>query len=221
MEIPKRITPLLAEEVGWHIGDGSMNWYSKQNGKNKGFYQLRGHHTDDKHHYIKRIKPTFKKLYDIDISLRDMPSTRVFGFQLWNNTLVAFKQELGLPLGKKTNIVIPETFLKTEELTKSVLRGIFGTDGCIYLDPRKEKLYPRMEIKTISKTLAIQIHKEFNNLGLRTTKYLYEDNGLGNRKPSYTIVTRGEKMLELFMKTICPKNPKFIQKYYFYCQKIL
>jgi len=81
MKFPSKITPELAEEVGWHIGDGSMNIY-KNRGKSKGFYQLRGHIEDDKEHYIKRIAPLFKKLFDIDLSIREMPSTRVVGFQI-------------------------------------------------------------------------------------------------------------------------------------------
>jgi len=56
-----------------------MNYYNNK-GYQKGIYQLRGHFKDDKEHYIKRIKPIFKRLYDFDIRLRDMPSTRVFGF---------------------------------------------------------------------------------------------------------------------------------------------
>ena len=79
MKIPKSITPALAEETGWHIGDGSMNYY-KNRGKLKGLYQLRGHIGDDRVHYIERIKPVFKQLYNLDVSLREMPSTRVFGF---------------------------------------------------------------------------------------------------------------------------------------------
>ena len=47
MQIPKNISSELAEEVGWHIGDGSMNFY-KNRGKIRGFYQLRGHIEDDK-----------------------------------------------------------------------------------------------------------------------------------------------------------------------------
>lgn len=35
--LPKDITPELAEEVGWHIGDGSMNYYHNK-GESKGFY---------------------------------------------------------------------------------------------------------------------------------------------------------------------------------------
>ena len=47
MQIPDDISLELAEEVGWHIGDGSMNFY-KNRGKVKGLYQLRGHIEDDK-----------------------------------------------------------------------------------------------------------------------------------------------------------------------------
>lgn len=86
------ISEELAEEVGWHIGDGSMNFY-KQNNRLKGVYQLRGHIEDDKEHYIIRIKPLIKKIYNIDVKLREMPSTRVFGFQVWNDQLVKFKNK--------------------------------------------------------------------------------------------------------------------------------
>src|SRR3989338_7844348 len=110
MDFPSNISNELAEEVGWHIGDGSMNFY-KNSGKLRGIYQLRGHIEEDREHYIKRIKPLFKQIYNLDISLRKMPSTRVFGFQVWNDDLVKFKQGLGLTLGKKFDISIPKVFL--------------------------------------------------------------------------------------------------------------
>ena len=46
MKVPTEITEELAEETGWHIGDGSMNFYCNQ-GKLKGLYSLRGHIVDD------------------------------------------------------------------------------------------------------------------------------------------------------------------------------
>ena len=135
--LPKLINSELAEETGWHIGDGSMNYY-RNRGKIRGIYQLRGHIEDDRLHYIRRIKPLFKSLYNLDISLRDMPSTRVFGFQIWNNELIDFKHKLGLPLGKKFDVSIPYVFLEDTELISSVIRGIFDTDkGNLF---RKEKL---------------------------------------------------------------------------------
>ena len=126
--IPHKIMVELAEETGWHIGDGSMNFYNNK-GYQKGIYQLRGHIKEDRNHYINVIKPIFRLLYGIEISLREMPSTRVYGFQIWSNKLVSFKSRLGLPLGKKFNISIPKIFLNDNKLKIAIVRGIFDTDG--------------------------------------------------------------------------------------------
>ena len=64
MQLPMEISQELAEETGWHIGDGSMNFYKNRN-KIKGLYQLRGHIEDDKEHYEKRIRPLFEKLFGV------------------------------------------------------------------------------------------------------------------------------------------------------------
>lgn len=208
IKIPNKVTLDLAEEVGWHIGDGSMNYYN-----NKGFYQLRGHIEDDREHYISRIAPIFKKLYGINLNLREMPSTRVFGFQIWSNELIKFKQKLGLSVGKKFDISIPNIFLKEKELKLSVLRGIFDTDGSINLEKKNNKLYPRIYISTICPTLACQLFSLFNEMGLRATKYSEIYNKQFNRQRNYRITIRGEKMLHDFMKIIKPKNPKHLIKY--------
>ncbi len=213
--IPTSITPELAEETGWHIGDGSMNFYNNK-GYKKGIYQLRGHIEDDKEHYIIRIKPIFKLLYGININLREMPSTRVFGFQIWNDELVRFKEKLGLPLGKKFDVVIPETFLTNNELRIAVIRGIFDTDGCVYLEKKNNKLYPRMQIVTISEKLAVQLLNIFNSLGLRTTMHKEKSNRGGNRMQAYLVSIRGTEMFHKFMEIIKPANPKHIKKYNFY-----
>lgn len=95
MKIPSKISTELAEEIGWHIGDGSMNFY-KNRRKLRGLYQLRGHIEDDKKHYEKRVKPLFEKLFEIKLKIREMPSTRVTGFQIWNNELINFKKKVGI-----------------------------------------------------------------------------------------------------------------------------
>jgi hypothetical protein len=212
MKFPSKITPELAEEVGWHIGDGSMNIY-KNRGKSKGFYQLRGHIEDDKEHYIKRIAPLFKKLFDIDLSIREMPSTRVVGFQIWNDDLVKFKKDLGLPLGKKEEIEIPKEFLTNSDLKKAVVKGIFDTDGGIYLERKNGKLYPRIYITTISFNLSEQILRFFIEMNFRTTRHSQLYNKEFNRKRSYVLVIRGEKMFHKFVKEISPQNPKHLEKY--------
>jgi DNA-binding transcriptional regulator WhiA len=215
-KFPKEVSEELAEETGWHIGDGSMNYY-KNHKKMTGLYQLRGHIEDDRPHYIQRIKPIFKNLYGIDISLREMLSTRVFGFQIWSNDLVKFKQELGLKIGPKIDVVIPSKFLTEDKLKIAVIRGIFDTDGCVYLEKKNHKLYPRTQIVTISKKLAEQLKSIFIYLGLRAT--MHEDKSMrGNRKIFYAIVIRGEEMFHKFIEVISPQNPKHIAKYYKFTQ---
>ncbi len=212
MQIPKGFSSELAEEVGWHIGDGSMNFY-KNRGKTRGFYQLRGHIEDDKEHYEKRIKPLFDRLFDLKVSIRKMPSTRVVGFQIWNDNLINFKKNLGLPLGYKYNIEIPRIFLSENNLKKAVIRGIFDTDGGIYLQRKNNKIYPRIYITTISFKLSEQLLKLFDELGLRATRYSKLYNKKFNRKRSYILTIRGVEMFHKFMNKISPKNPKHIKKY--------
>ena len=212
ISLPLNITEELAEETGWHIGDGSMNYYNNK-GYQKGIYQLRGHIGDDKEHYINRIKPIFRILYDVDISLREMPSTRVFGFQIWSNKLVSFKRKLGLPLGKKLDIKIPTKFLDDEKLKIAVIRGIFDTDGGIQLMRKNNKLYPIVYLVTISKNLNYQLLEMLNILNIRATSYNWLSKK-GNRKRAYRISIRGTKMLDKFMEIIKPANPKHVKKYF-------
>jgi len=219
MIIPK-ISSKLAEEIGWHIGDGSMNFYKQEN-KLRGLYQLRGHIEDDRQHYIKRVKPLFESVYNMKIKLREMPSTRVFGFQIWNNDLVEFKQKLGLPLGKKLDIIIPKLFLTNNKLKAVVIRGIFDTDGGIYLEKKNNKIYLRVYIKTICPTLARQLQEVFKELNLRATLYSQISNREDKRKRIFTITIRGEQEFHKFMKIISPKNPKHIRKYNLFINKNL
>jgi len=212
MRFPSIISLELAEEVGWHIGDGSMNFY-KNKGKLRGFYQLRGHIEDDKEHYEKRIKHLFKKLFDIEVRIREMPSTRVIGFQIWNSDLIEFKKKLGLPLGKKYEIEIPKKFLANTNLKKAIIKGIFDTDGGIYLERKNKKLYPRMYITTISFKLSEQLLELLREIGFRVTRYSQLYNQEFNRKRSYIITIRGVEMFHKFMKEINPQNPKHQRKY--------
>jgi len=215
ISIPNRITEDLAEETGWHIGDGSMNFY-KNRGKLRGIYQLRGHIVDDREHYLRRVKPIFLSVYAINVNFREMPSTRVYGFQIWSDELVKFKNGLGLPLGKKTNVSIPPVFLKKGKHKVAVIRGIFDTDGGIYLEKKNNKLYPRIEIRTISQILANQILYILQELGFRATKHSELTNKKYNRNRTYVLSVRGNEMFDKWMKIIDPKNPKHEMKYFTY-----
>lgn len=211
--IPTKIDELLAEETGLHIGDGTMNFY-KQKNKIKGSYQLRGHIIDDKLHYKKRIKIIYKELYNVNVPLKEMKKTGVFGFQIWNNPLINFKSKiLKLPLGPKKEISIPYQFLNKKSLKMAVIKGIYDTDGCLYLEKKRNKsLYPRVKFTTTSNILAKQIKKELVKLNIRATHYFHKRKEI-NWNDLHSVEVRGEAMLVKFFAIINPGNPKHIQKY--------
>ena len=177
--IPEKLSDELAEETGLHIGDGSMNFYNNKNNF-KGMYSLRGHIFDDVDHYKKRISKLYKEIYSFVPNLLSMKSTGVFGFQVWSDCIVTFKNEvLGLPLGNKINIKIPKILLNDKDYFISVIRGIFDTDGCIYLEKKNNKLYPRIQIATISSILAEQMVNNLIRIGFRATKHVENRESMG------------------------------------------
>ena len=213
--IPQKISPPLAEETGLHIGDGTMGFYNSR-GKIKGSFALRGHLIDDRPHYDSVIKGLYKEVYGISISLREMQSTGVYGFQIWNNDLVEFKsKKLGLPLGKKMDITIPPFFLENKENKISVLRGIYDTDGCLYLEKKKNKLYPRIKFSTTSLPLIHQLRQILSELNLRATSYSHIRQN-PNWRTLHVIEIRGETNLNKFFNIIKPNNQKHLNKYYYF-----
>ena len=208
--IPEQISEELAEETGLHIGDGSMNFY-RQKEKLKGIYSLRGHLIDDKKHYDTRIKELYFKLYNLKISLREMKNSGVYGFQIWSDALVNFKNKiLNLPLGKKLDVKIHPILINKFPI--STIRGIFDTDGCLYLEKKNNKLYPRIQIANISKSVIEQLKNILKKNGFvvtKVTRFRQEQHW----NTLHIISIRGDKMLRKWMDIIQPKNPKHIRKF--------
>ena len=205
---PIKINNLLAEEIGLHLGDGSMNYYNK-----RGLFQLRGHINDDKDHYVSRIKWIYKEIFNIDVKLRAMPSTRVYGFQIWSNELVDYKNKiLGLPLGKKRNFSIPSEIIENEELSRNFLRGYFDTDGCLYIENKRGKPYPRIEMASISEEFVKQLEYILIKLGFRFS-YYKENRTKQGWFDLHRIIIRGNEMTLRWFNEIKPANQKHVKKF--------
>ncbi len=205
--LPKKLSPELAEEIGLHVGDGSMNFYS-----GKGIFQLRGHIEDDRKHYETRIKELYKILYNLEINIREMKSTGVIGFQVWNDALVNFKHEIfGLPLGKKCNITIPQQ-INNKKLFRPFLRGLFDTDGTVYIENKRGKPYPRVELKTTSKPLVIQIAEFLKKDEIHATYYEYKRKE-SNWSNLHSIMIRGDLAVNNWIEKVGSNNPKHIRKF--------
>lgn len=203
LNLPLEITESLAEETGIHLGDGSMNFY-----RNSGLYSLEGDISKDKEYFIKHLGPLYKKLYNLNVRLRERKCAGVFGFQIGSKGLVNFKNKiLGLPLGPKINIEIPEMIKNGgRKIVSAFIRGLFDTDGGVYLEKKYGKLYPRIKISNNSEILMKQVREileeEFKfNLSMRLDV------------KTYVIEIRGKENFIKWMKLIGSSNPKHSNKY--------
>lgn len=204
MKTPTEITPLLAEETGIHIGDGSMNIY-----KNGAIISIAGHPIDDREFYEKHVRRLYKELFDVNVNLRQW--SRAFGFQVSSKDLVQFKNKLGLPLGKKVNISIPEQIKKDLTLYASCVRGVFDTDGTFYLEKKNRKLYPRVQIVNTSKNLISEVCNLLKQLNIPFGTWSYQPLNK-NWKETHTVAVRGKQVC-VWMNKIGSSNPKHIDKY--------
>jgi hypothetical protein len=203
---PKIISRTLAEETGIHIGDGSMNFY-----EGHGLYSLRGNKVTDREFYKGHVKRLFGTLYGADVKLREWKD--VYGFQITSDKLVKFKNKIMcLPLGKKVNIIIPEILLRVNKLATACVRGILDTDGCIYIENKKGKDYPRIEISTTSGSLANQIRDILvrNGISCSLWKEKYKNK---NWNPKFMISVKGYKNFRLWYEIIGTSHSENAKKF--------
>ena len=202
-----KINEKLAEETGIHVGDGSMNIY---NGIYA--YTLACHHIDDKEYMTNYVIPLYNELYNIFPKLKPW-SKGTIGFRIHNKEIVDFKNKiLGLPLGKKMDITIPQQILDDVNLQKAFLRGFVSTDGSIntFLS-NKTKIYPRIEMCNTSKTLMMQINTILIDLGFKTSIWTINKNKK-NWEEGLRLTINGFKMLRKWDEEIGFPNKKHQEK---------
>jgi len=208
IKIPKMLTSDLAEETGLHIGDGCLITT-----RNMYMYSLRGHHSNDIKFYRNSVSQLYYKLYNLKSKIRFWDD--VVGFQTFSKAIGTFKiNTLGLPLGKKTGVSIPEIFHE-KKLIPHLIRGIFDTDGCIDFEKKSREVpyYPRITICTTSKKLLEQISYILSDVLKFNISTWKIDSKRHEWRMSYRVCTRGEKNFNMWFKTIGSHNPKYVYKY--------
>ena len=154
------ITTDICELTGTFIGDGCFNCY-----KNNLYHvEFAGDSRYDLPYYEKRIIPIIKNI------VPDINPHLYYGHNMENSLRVVLyskkmfifiKDFLGFSPGKKTfDVKIPDKIiLAGEEYMRATIRGIFDTDGGVFLDKRKmyKTPYPRIFLQTVSKPLYDQL----------------------------------------------------------------
>lgn len=124
INIPERNED-LAEFVGIMLGDGGIAPYHISITLN----------SNDEVGYSLFIKKLIKKLFDVEAKIYKRKNKAAIEILVHRKKIVAVCEEIGLKIGHKIRqkVIIPDWILSDDRLTTACLRGLFDTDGSIYI----------------------------------------------------------------------------------------
>lgn len=199
------MTPEEAEVLGAHVGDGTL--YKTNHGM---VWELRGD-LKERDYYESHLVPLLNSVFGetFPVKFRSGGPNGCLGFQLARKSVIGWFLKQGFVPGKKSRTVrIPEkVMLGSLEIQYAFIRGLFDTDGCLRFDRSgKQKRYPRLEIGSMSPSLANDLSFLLTALAIRHHRWVtpYGCN---------LVCINGEASLHFWMKHICPGNPKHVNKY--------
>lgn len=211
IKIPK-LNKKLAEEIGIHIGDGSL-----------GIYPKTGHYRytvcsgfDDKIYIFNFVKPLIEKLYGITPNNITKKKGKSLDLVYHSKDLILWKNKIGLPIGPKNQIKIPKLILHSPFILDCI-RGIFDTDGTVLFKKRNKDIhyYPVIKLYCKSKPLIKQIDKVLLSIGIKSNiQYdVRVDDKRGFISVTHQLHINGENNVEKFMKKVGFSNIKHKTKY--------
>jgi hypothetical protein len=210
--IPEVLTPKLSEDIGIHLGDGSLYLA----GSCKTFEFIYSGHIDEKSHmtHIMNLK---RELYNIQKgTLRQKGNElrlRIYSFALAN----FYTKVIGLPIGTKKDICVPNIIMvsNNKEIIAGFLRGLIDTDFSLIIRKRSNGPYPSLQGDFSSKNLIIDLQKLFIKLNIQNSILLdikRYDKRSSKTYISHTISIHGFKRVTKWLEIIGYNNKKKFKK---------
>ena len=180
----------LAEIFGVLNGDGHL---SKINHEISVIGNVK---TDD--NYFHYLKKKFENVLGIKFKIEKFEhylKLRAYSIDLVNWLC----NQHGFPKGKKKGkLKIPSVFLSNKKFLEAYIRGLFDTDGTIYLRRKNE---PVVEISSSDKRYLQQVQEQLLFLGFKA--------GIGKNR----VFIYNKEDIGRFFKEIKSSNPKHLNKY--------
>ncbi len=166
IKIPKFLTPKLAEDLGIHIGDGSLYWCNKNKVSTEFFYS-----SDlQEEAYRRHILSLKQELYDLP-NFRRYQKGNEIQIRFCSLAMATFYNKVfGFPIGKKSQIAkVPETILKSndKDIISACLRGVVDTD--FHFRIKSSNGYPQLCAGLSSKNLVEDLSFLLNKLKVKNT----------------------------------------------------
>lgn len=196
----------LYECAGIVAGDGSI--YSVSSGTI--VLEVRGS-SDEFDYYTTKVKPLFSELFgqELKVIKRNYSGGFCYGIRKCGVEVKRiFCGRLGFPIGKKSRIVrIPSEVLRSKRhgLKAAFIRGLFDTDGSVYLRNARARKYfhPVAEVSSVSPVMREQLKLLFRELGFNAW---IEKEG--------KVRLGGWSTVQRFFEVVKPNNPKHILRYH-------
>ncbi len=184
----------FAEFYGIMLGDGCI--YSNLSG-----ICISGHITLDEKYHKEKIGKLISHLFDIKPKFYYSKDQKLLRTVIYSKEIVLFLKELGFPVGfKKNNIILPRHFYNNKKLLKSLIRGLYDTDGTIYPHPGAKAI----------------IEISIKDLGLlEITKKIIDILDLDLKSTKDRVYLSGREKVIKFYEEIEPKNQRHTIKYNF------
>lgn len=190
----------IGEIMGVFAGDGNFCKDRKR------CYQIRFYFSANENKYAGRFGKLLKKIFD------KKPYIYVYGTPK-NKILIRYKSKPVYQFilkylswnGRRTQTIRLNSINHTQDFNIGFLRGYFDAEGHSHSDRKK------VEIVTISNTMAHQLVIMIRKLGLNPDVRLYMDKR-GNRKPCYYISLKDKDAIN-FIHLIRPRNEKRIKSW--------
>lgn len=213
--IPKYLTPELAEDIGIHIGDGSLYRCNSKKSSSEFKYSSNIHERD----YLLYIINLKKKLYNLQ-KFRFVRRREKELYFIFNSLAIAtfYNYVLDMPIGSKVYTCnIPNIIKRSnnKKIIASCVKGIVDTDFYFYLHKRNSYFYPILRGNFASSNLVKDLSKMLNFLGIKHRVQFYKPRPDKRFKKSWLsniIVISGHKEISKYIKIIGFSNPKNIKK---------
>lgn len=188
----------LSELIGIVLGDGYL-----------GNYQLRVSlsNVSDKDYSV-YVGNLVERLFSITPSYYVRRDDNTVTVVVSSVNVIKFLQSCGLTIGHKLNnkVDIPRWVTEEAAYSKQCLRGLFDTDGCVYLDKHnyKGRIYYNLGLSfsSSSENLLISYGMGLKKLGLHPT--------FSSRN---SVVLRRANEIKIFFDVVGTSNPKHRKRY--------
>lgn len=216
--LPDKMTAELAEDIGIMIGDGNLA-IRRRNGRTDYEVGCGGNLLDERDYYKNYLSSLKFKLFNIKFALRERPKISTCELRINSRGLLEFySSAIGLPIGKKLNIMIPNIMFKKKLFLTNCIKGIGDTDFSLAFKRRDTpfQYYPTIKICSCSKPLIEGLERALKTLGFQLTcsfDIKFFDKRTKRFYISHSLDLNGKDNLEKWMQKISFSNPKNIIKY--------